>query len=73
MGLSIRPNILAQQPEEVFLSWLLAQPEGSDLTGAVDAEIARLCGYRGKHPGPLRLLKLFTELRNSLETGTTVQ
>jgi hypothetical protein len=68
MGLIARATGAArQQPEEVFLSWLLSQPPDINLTSAVDTEIQRLDGYKGQHPGPLRLLELFTELRDSLK------
>lgn len=54
------------QPEEVFLSWLVAQPEGSDLAAAAGTEIRRLDGYRGAHAGPRRLKELFIALRREL-------
>lgn len=54
------------EPEEVFLSWLLAQPSGSDLGPAVDDQIERLAGYAGVHDGPRRLAGLFREFRESL-------
>lgn len=54
------------QPEEVFLSWLVAQPEGADLAAAADTEIHRLEDYLGAHAGPRRLKELFIELRREL-------
>ena len=54
------------QPEEVFLSWLVAQPEGADLAAAADTEIHRLQDYRGAHAGPHQLKELFIELRREL-------
>ena len=54
------------QPEEVLMAWLMAQPDGSDLPAAVCAEIRRLDGYRGPHPGPNRLKELFIELGREL-------
>lgn len=47
------------QPEDVFLSWLIAQPRGSDLASSAAREIRRLGAYSGSHPGPKRLGELF--------------
>ncbi|RFC66973.1 hypothetical protein DY251_14140 [Mesorhizobium denitrificans] len=58
-------------PEDVFLSWLLAQPAGTNLVRAASAEIHRLGDYAGQHPGPQRLLEMFVELRNALERKST--
>ena len=71
MGLSAAPQACRRrvsglaQPEDVFLSWLLAQPPGADLAAAADAEIRRLDRYEGPHPGPRRLVELFETLRGS--------
>lgn len=54
------------QPEEVLMAWLMTQPDGSDLTAAVNMEIRRLEGYSGPHPGPNRLKELFIELGREL-------
>ena len=51
------------QPEDVFLSWLLAQPAGANLAEAAEIEIGKLQRYQGGHPGPQRLLELFKGLR----------
>lgn len=64
-----RTTKLLPQPEEVFMAWLIAQPDGSDLPSAVCAEIRRLDGYRGPHPGPRRLRELFIELGRELEVS----
>ena len=45
-------TMIVPEPEDVFLSWLMAQPSGSDLAIAADAEIDRLNRYMGAHDGP---------------------
>jgi len=70
MGLRIEPFPALHaaglpRPEDVFLSWLLAQPAGTDLVSAADAEIERLRRYGGIHPGPRKLADLFEALRRS--------
>jgi hypothetical protein len=73
MGLRVEPHVAGHksaglpQPEEVFLSWLMAQPEGADLAAAVDVEIGRLGRYAGRHPGPLKLAELFRNFRHCLD------
>lgn len=57
------------QPEEILMAWLVAQPEGGDLTAAVGIEIRRLDRYCGPHPGPRRLKDLFIELGRELEVS----
>lgn len=57
------------QPEDILLAWLVAQPEGGDLSAAVGVEILRLERYRGPHPGPGRLKDLFIELGRELEVS----
>ena len=58
------------QPEEVFLSWLAAQPQGSDLMNAANTEIRRLEGYRGEHQDPRRLKELFVEFSLALKAAS---
>lgn len=58
------------QPEEVFLSWLVAQPEGTDLMDAANTEIRRLEAYRGGHHGPRRLKELFVEFSLVLKAAS---
>lgn len=53
------------QPEEVFLSWLLAQPAEVNLVVAAEVEIRKLQRYRGGHPGPRRLVALFEALQRA--------
>lgn len=48
-------------PEDVFLAWLLALPEGMDLAQAARREIARLDAAAPLGPGPARLRGLFIE------------
>ncbi|CAM5304260.1 hypothetical protein MAUB1S_05312 [Mycolicibacterium aubagnense] len=79
MGLNVEARHLAgqpaalQQPEDVFLSWLLAQPAGTDLAAAATIEIARLQRYRGDHPGPRRLAELFEALQGSVAPGSKIR
>lgn len=68
MGLSVEPNVALRRisalpPEEVFLSWLIAQTEGTNLAAAADIELDRLSRYAGRHPGPRKLAELFKEFR----------
>lgn len=76
MGLRVAPQVASYpvkglpQPEEVFLSWLIAQPEGTDLVVAADIEIGRLGRYAGRHPGPAKLAELFREFRHRLDPST---
>ncbi|MEO3997785.1 hypothetical protein [Mesorhizobium sp. CAU 1732] len=53
-------------PEQVFLSWLMAQPENIDLTVAAMREVARLSRYDGPHEGPVRLRGMFVSLVEEL-------
>jgi len=79
MGLNVTATHLAAQPtalpspEDVFLSWLLAQPVGTDLAAAATMEIARLQRYRGDHPGPRRLVGLFEDLQRSVVPESTIR
>lgn len=72
MGLSTEFHVADRRvatlprPEDIFLSWLIAQSEGSDLAAAAEIEIRRLSGYEGGHSGPRKLTELFQELRKSL-------
>ncbi|MGC4026767.1 MAG: hypothetical protein QM744_17495 [Mesorhizobium sp.] len=66
MGLRAQ-SACPSSPEDVFLTWLLAQPAGTDLVRAANTEIHRLGNYEGVHSGPRRLLEMFVELRNALE------
>ena len=67
-GAEPHPLRVLPQPEDVFLSWLMALPAAADPALAADAEILRLNRYAGPHPGPARLLALFEAYRESLET-----
>lgn len=62
-----RPLPAVSQPEDVFLSWLMALPDAIDPGLAADAEILRLNRYHGSHTGPARLLSIFEAFRASLE------
>lgn len=79
MGLNVEPRQIAgqsaalQQPEDVFLSWLLAQPVGADLAAAANIEIARLQRYQRDHPGPRRLVELFEALQGSIAPGSAIR
>ncbi len=79
MGLNVEPRQIVgqsaalQQPEDVFLSWLLAQPVGADLAKAANIEIARLQRYQGDHPGPRRLIELFEALQGSIAPGSAIR
>lgn len=79
MGLNVGANQIAgqataqPQPEDVFLSWLLAQPAGTNLAEAAETEIARLQRYQGDHPGPRRLVELFEALRGSVAPRSTTR
>ncbi|CAM5443834.1 hypothetical protein ATER59S_02731 [Aquamicrobium terrae] len=72
MGLRLDPHVARNrtaglpQPEEVFLSWLVAQSDEADLAAAADIEIRRLRRYDGNHPGPKRLAGLFEAFRAEL-------
>lgn len=74
MRLRVEPHVAGHksaglpQPEEVFLSWLMTQPEGADLAAAADVEIGRLGRYAGRHPGPRKLAGLFGDFRHCLDT-----
>ncbi|MDH6232164.1 hypothetical protein M2281_002762 [Mesorhizobium soli] len=76
MGLSVERQRAARcpsplpQPEEVFLSWLVAQPDGTNLMDAANTEIRRLDGYRGEHQGPRRLKELFVEFSLVLKAAS---
>lgn len=50
------------RPEDVFLAWLLALPDGADTTEAARREIARLDRAAPLAPGPERLRQLMIEL-----------
>jgi hypothetical protein len=73
MGLRVEPHVAGHksaglpQPEEVFLCWLMAQPEGADLAAAADVEIGRLGRYAGRYPGPRKLAGLFRDFRHCLD------
>lgn len=70
----IRERISAPPlPEEVFLSWLLAQPAGADLAAAAEIEIRKLQRYRGGHPGPRRHVALFEALQGTGGPKTRAQ
>jgi hypothetical protein len=60
-----RPLPPLPQPEEIFLSWLMALPEAIGPGLAADAEILRLKKYLGSHPGPSHLLTLCEAFRAS--------
>lgn len=64
-GLDARPRM--PEPEQVFLTWLVAQPEGADLLGAASRQVARLARYTGGHPGPRQLRRMFAQLVAELE------
>ncbi|WP_244483238.1 hypothetical protein [Mesorhizobium sp. 1M-11] len=76
MGLNMQGRyaggFASPQPEDVFLSWLLAQPGGADLAEAAEIEIRKLQRYQGNHPGPQKLLELFEGLRGSAAPGSTI-
>ncbi|MER9657690.1 hypothetical protein NKJ26_30325 [Mesorhizobium sp. M0152] len=79
MGLSAehhvarRPIAGLPQAEDVFVSWLLAQPEGSDLAAAADIDIRRLDRYEGRHPGPQKLAELFREFQRCLSADPVAE
>lgn len=56
------------EPEEVFLTWLLAQPAQADLAAAATLEVERLRAYRGVHPGPKQLGRIFRAFIAGLES-----
>ncbi|WP_442578921.1 hypothetical protein ACSBOB_25870 [Mesorhizobium sp. ASY16-5R] len=62
-----RPLPALPQPEDIFLSWLVALPDAIDPGLAADAEILRLAKYSASHPGPAHLLTLFKTFRASLK------
>jgi hypothetical protein len=62
----VRTPLELPEPEDVFLCWIVAQPEGKDLLAAAQAEIVKLQTYRGNHTGPRRLLDLFAQLCRQL-------
>ncbi len=72
MGLTVETHVESPvcenlpRPEDVLMAWLVRQPAGADLIGAVDTELDRLRRYAGRHPGPARLAELFSELRRSI-------
>lgn len=53
-------------PEQVFLAWLVSQSDTANLVEAAAMEIARLSLYRGEHPGPRQLQRMFGELVDEL-------
>ena len=57
------------EPEQVFLAWLIAQPEDGNLREAAARQAARLAEYGGGHPGPRHLRKLFLDLASELGPG----
>jgi len=57
------------EPEQVFLAWLVAQPEGGNLCEAASRQAIRLGEYAGAHPGPRRLRQLFLDLAAELGGG----
>ncbi|WAX95484.1 hypothetical protein N7E70_000950 [Aminobacter sp. NyZ550] len=72
MGLTWnRPTIASvmPEPEQVFLAWLVAQPEGGNLHEAASRQATRLAEYGGRHPGPRRLRQLFLDLAAELGGG----
>ena len=75
MGLIVEPGATASlvghlpDAEDVFLCWLLARHPDEDLKVAAEREIRRLGRYRGSHPGPGQLVKLFEALRGRSATA----
>lgn len=57
------------EPEQVFLAWLVAQPEGGNLHEAASRQAIRLGEYAGSHPGPRQLRQLFLDLAATLGGG----
>ncbi|MDH4986552.1 hypothetical protein QEZ47_13650 [Aminobacter anthyllidis] len=73
MGLNWnRPTVapVMPEPEQVFLAWLIAQPEDGNLREAASRQANRLAEYAGGHPGPRQLRQLFLELAAELGGGT---
>ncbi|WP_395448532.1 hypothetical protein ACHMW7_27490 [Aminobacter sp. UC22_36] len=73
MGLNWnRPTVapVMPEPEQVFLAWLVAQPEGGNLYEAASRQASRLAEYAGGHPGPRQLRQLFLDLAAELGGGT---
>lgn len=58
-------------PEQVFLAWLVAQPDGGNLHEAASQQANRLAEFGGGHSGPRRLQQMFLELINELDTDAT--
>lgn len=70
MGLNWNCPIVAPvvpEPEQVFLAWLVAQPEGGNLHEAASRQANRLAEYAGGHPGPRQLRLLFLDLAAELD------
>jgi len=76
MGLSVSgvlesvPAVTLPEPEEIFLHWLISQPNWTEFSAAADLELQRLARYRGSHPGPAKLAALFTTFRAELVRRT---
>ncbi|MBT1158185.1 hypothetical protein J1C56_21530 [Aminobacter anthyllidis] len=73
MGLNWnRPAVapVMPEPEQVFLAWLIAQPEDGNLREAASRQASRLAEYAGVHPGPRQLRQLFLDLAAELGGGT---
>ena len=68
MGLnwSHRSAKVMPEPEQVFLAWLVAQPDDGNLGAAAARQASRLAEYAGGHPGPRRLRQLFLDLAGEL-------
>ena len=66
-----RPAVapIMPEPEQVFLAWLVAQPEDGNLQEAASRQATRLAEYGGGHPGPRRLMQLFLDLAAELGGG----
>jgi hypothetical protein len=73
MGLNWNRTTVAPvmpEPEQVFLAWLIAQPEDGNLREAAARQANRLAEYAGGHPGPRHLRQLFLDLAAELGGGT---
>lgn len=57
---SARPPLAQASPEEVFLAWLVALPEGVDVAAAARKQITRLDEAAAVSP-PLRRLRALLE------------
>jgi hypothetical protein len=50
------------KPESIFISWLLWQPRGADLSVEALKEVRKLARYEGGDPDIARLKALFASL-----------